>query len=98
MQVRDITNPFQLKTLLDWILAQVSNNTGVVTLAVGTTTTIVQHGKVNPSSVISLTAQTANAAATQSTIWVTPGNKQFTITHANTATTDRRFGYAITGV
>jgi len=98
MQVRDITNPFQLKSLLDWIVRQLANNTGAVTLATGTTTTTVQHGKCVPNSVITLTAQTANAAATQNTIWVTPGNGSFVITHANLATTNRTFGYSIFGV
>lgn len=98
MQVRDITNPAQLRSLLDWVLRQVSDNTGVVTIANNTTQTVVQHGKVTPNSVVTLSALTANAALMQSTVWVTAANGSFTINHSSSAAADRKFAYSIFGV
>lgn len=96
MYIRDITNTAQLKTFLDWIYRQVANNTGTVTLSANATQTVVQAPKCTTSSVVILSAQTANARAVQ---WnYIAGNGSFTIQHATAATTDRRFGYMIVGV
>ena len=72
-----------------------SNAVGSVTLAESTTTTVVTDPRVGTDSVISLMPTTANAAAEAPHIAVDAGT--FTITHANAATTDRTFSYAVQG-
>lgn len=94
---RDVTNPQQLKVALDQLVKQF-DNTGTVTLTLSSATTVVQNGKVNPSSVVVLTPRTANAAAALATTYVVPANGSFTITHANSTTASRTFGYVIHGV
>lgn len=71
---------------------------GTVTLAAGATSTTLTDVNLTAASVISLTPTTANAAAAIATTFigaVVIGGA--TITHANNATVDRIFKYAVTG-
>lgn len=74
-------------------------NTGVVTLAAGTASTVVQDDRVGEHSFIGLMARTANAAAEAASgnLYVLSGKKTFTIAHTNNAQTDRTFTYNISG-
>jgi hypothetical protein len=76
-----------------------SNAVGVVTLTDGATTTTVNTDNCAAGSGVSLTPNTAHAAAEigNGTIYVTAANRSFVITHANNAQTDRTFTYAIQG-
>ena len=75
-----------------------SNAVGEVTLTASTTTTTVTSDTCGDESVILLSPRTANAAAALATTYVSAvGNGTFTLTHANNAQTDRRFGYAAIG-
>jgi len=71
-----------------------AKRTGKVTLTASATTTTVLDSRVGYSSVIVLTPLTANAAAENPYISnITNGN--FTITHSNTAATDKDFNYVV---
>lgn len=70
---------------------------GSVTLAAGTTTTTVTDARVSVNSIVMFSPRTANAAAAKSTMLISVTDGAFTITHANTATTDRTFDYALLG-
>lgn len=81
-----------------------SNAVGLVTLTANVTSTTFNatfDPNINADAHIFLTARTANAAAAVATTYATitrvAGINTVTITHANTATTDRTFGYAILG-
>lgn len=75
-----------------------NNATGSLTLTAGATTTTVTAANCGAESAIVLSPKTANAAAAVGTTYissVTSGS--FVVTHANAATTDRSFFYAISG-
>ena len=77
-----------------------SNATGTLTLAAGATTTTVAAVNCGAGSIVFLMPQTANAAAAAATTYVQPGNVsagQFTVSHANAASTDRTFGFVCLG-
>lgn len=85
----------QLAGVINSIMDGKTNNTGEVTLTENVTTTVVSNMIVSPDSSIFLTATTSNAAA--ETPYIVAGDEQFTITHANAATTDRTFNYMVAG-
>lgn len=77
-----------------------SNSVGTVTLTVSAATTTVTDSNCSSGSVPILVPTTANAAAEvgNGTMYVSAvANGSFTITHANSATTDRTFKYALHG-
>lgn len=88
---------------LQQLAAGRSNAIGTVTLATGAATTVVaptQSGMISPSSNIHLMPTTANAAAevASGNLYISAVAKDtFTITHTNSATTGRTFGYSVHG-
>ena len=85
-----------LKELADGRVNSVSS----VTLTASSATTVVTDPRVGPNSSIFFEPQTANAATEQAAggMYVSSkGDQTFTVTHANNAQTDRRFGYAVLG-
>ena len=75
---------------------------GEVTLTALAASTAVTDIRVSPQSVILWHPRTANAAAelAAGTMYITDANMangSFTITHANAASTDRSFRYAVIG-
>lgn len=83
------------------LIAGRSNSTGRVTLTAGATSTTIGGANVNEDAEIFLIPRTANAAAALATTYATisriSGVPTVTITHANTGTTDRTFGYDVRG-
>lgn len=75
------------------------NATGSFTLTAGATSTVVSDRRCGTGSVVLITPTTANAAGAVATTYIpsTTVKNQFTVTHANTGTTDRTFNYAILG-
>ena len=76
------------------------NTTGNVTLATGSATTTVSHINFGKDSVQVLTPLHANAATevANGTMYVSARQQgSFTITHANSATTNRTFAYSFDG-
>lgn len=73
------------------------NSVGDVTLATGTTTTVVANYFAHSGSKILFMPTTANAAAALATTYAAGGTNGFTITHASATTTDRTFGYVLLG-
>lgn len=68
------------------------------TLTPGATTTVVNHPNCSLACQPQFSARTANAAAAFATTYISAINQgSFTVTHANAGTTDRRFGYTVTG-
>lgn len=85
---------------LQQLAAGRSNAVGSVTLATGSTTTVVPASNCASGSTPFLTPASADAASElgNGTMYVsTVANGSFTITHANSATTGRTFLYAILG-
>lgn len=75
-----------------------ANNAGTFTLAAGVTTTVVEDNAFESSMVPVWSPTTANAAAAMTNVYVSARDKgSFTLTHANTATTDRTFIYTRQG-
>ena len=73
-----------------------SNAAGEFTLTAGATTTVVTAKNCGPDSRVVWAPKTANAAAALATMYHSAsGIGAFTITHANTGTTDRTFSYRI---
>ena len=76
------------------------NCTGELTLAFAQTSTTVSDPRAGTESVILLVPLTASAAAEQAAggLYLSArANGGFVVSHADTAQTDRRFGYAIIG-
>jgi hypothetical protein len=74
------------------------NAGGSLTLAHGATSTTVVAPNCGAASAVLLTAKTANAAAALATTYVSAvANGSFTLAHANSAQTDRIFGFACLG-
>ena len=98
---RDVTAHLRLivnglKELADGRINSVSE----VTLTASATSTAVTDTRVGPDSSIHFEPRTANGAAELAAggMYVSAkGDQTFTITHANNAQTDRKFGYAILG-
>jgi len=100
--VPGITEPDLKKIILaiQQLAAGRSNAIGTVTLATGSTTTVVSDNNCAVGTVPLFTPVTANAAteAGNGTMYVSAvTNGTFTITHANSATTGRTFLYALQG-
>lgn len=74
-----------------------SNAHGTFTLTAGVTSTVVTNANCAAASCVKITPTTANAAAALATTYITAANGSFTVTHANSAQTDRTFTYAIQG-
>lgn len=79
-----------------------SNAFGTFTIAINVATTTVTAHNVGPGSCISLMPVTASAATAigAGTAYILAANVtkgQFVVTHANSATADRTFRYAIQG-
>jgi len=75
-----------------------SNATSTVTLTAGATTTTVTADNCAEGSQVFLFPKTANAAGAVATTYISAVvNGGFTITHANTGTTDRIFGFVCLG-
>lgn len=86
---------YLLTETVNLILRGRANNTGTFTLDAGTGSTTVVDPAFESSMVPLLIPTTANAAGALSGLYVSARDKgSFTLTHANTGTTDRTFLYA----
>jgi hypothetical protein len=75
-----------------------SRNRGTLTLTANVTSTDVKDARFQSSQSVVLCPMTANAATAVATTYVSARTTgQFTLTHANTATTDRTFEYIFVG-
>ena len=91
-------DPFRFAQALNELFQGRSNAVGTCTLTAGATTTVVSAENCGDESQVFLFPKTANAAGALATTYITSiGNGTFTITHANTGTTDRIFAYAAIG-
>ena len=85
-----------IRQLATAININADGQTGTVTLTANSASTTLTDHRITPSSVIGLMPTTANAATAIATTYIgTSVNESATITHANTATTDRIFKYSI---
>ncbi len=92
--VVDERHRFVIATAVNELLKGRANNTGTVTLKAGVTTTLVEDNLFNSDMVPMLMPMTANAAAALATTYLSARSKgSFTLTHANSGTTDRTFLY-----
>lgn len=76
------------------------NCTGTVTLRANNVTTTVAAPTVAPGTIVTLSPQTAHAAAAQATTYIKASDVtqgQFIITHANDAQVDKTFGWTAIG-
>lgn len=92
--------PFrEVAEVVNSILNGKINSYGSVTLTDNAASTTVAAPYCSGESVVSLMPTTANAAAEigNGTMYVTPDNGEFVITHANNAQTDRTFGFVVLG-
>lgn len=93
-----------LNSVLNGIMLGRTNNTGTVTLTANATTTVVtlSAGQLGPYTQVIFTPNTVNAATEfgAGKLYVSlidADNFQFTITHSNTADTDKIFQYVLVG-
>lgn len=91
-------DPAKFAVAIQQLYSGRSYSTGSVTLAAGATSTVVSAINCAPQSAVFLSPKTANAAAAIATTFISSVGKQtFTITHANSAQTDRSFFYDCRG-
>lgn len=91
-------NPLLVAETLNEVIKGRQNNHGSVTLDANVTSTDIVDTRIKLSMRVFLSPKTANAAAALTNVYVsavTDGG--FTITHANTATTNRTFEYVFVG-
>ena len=94
----------QVTGVINGLLAGKSNNTGIVTLAASsaTTTVTLSDGRMGPTTLVILIPLTASAATEfgAGSLYLSgrdPANNTFTLTHVNSATADRKFGFVLVG-
>ena len=90
-------DPSRLASTIRQLSEGRSNATGTCTLTANVTSTLVTAPNCSTSSVVFLAPTTTNAAAAVGTTFYAAANGSFTLTHANTATTNRVFGYVCLG-
>jgi hypothetical protein len=89
-------SPQQQALVTNQTLLGKTNNTLAVALRAGFTTTVVADPRIDSTSVFVFDPRTANARAALFSAYVSAvANGTMTITHTNTATTDRNFIVAI---
>lgn len=95
---------FMMSHVVNGLMHGRSNNTGFITLKSGsaTTTVTLPSGSIGPSTFVLLCPLTASAATEYGagSIYLSardPLNNTFTLTHVNSGTTDRRFGFILVG-
>lgn len=74
-----------------------NNATGTFTLTASATTTTVDAPSCTVDSVVLPFATTAHAANDFGLMWITAGNAQFTVNHANNSRNDRTFAFVVMG-
>jgi hypothetical protein len=92
----------QVNRFINSFLMGKTNNTSSFTLTANSATTTLTFaaGQLGQDTVITWAPTTANAAAAMANLYVSGRNvtsRTLTLTHANTATTDRTFSYVLTG-
>lgn len=74
------------------------NAVTTVTLAANVTTTTLTDSRIGANSYLGFSPRSANAAVATGNLWVSAKTKgSATLTHANTATTDRTFDVLVIG-
>lgn len=94
------TDPKKVIRSLHELASGRSNAVGTVTLTASASSTTVIDQNCSSDSQISLTPQTADAAAALATLYIpaaTVANGSFVIQHANNSQVDRTFTYGISG-
>lgn len=93
--LRNPNDPRQIQEIVNNIVKQFDNY-GFFTLRNGQTTTVINNGKINSGSLV--TIHPLNQAAKASSAYTSAiADNQCTVTHENAAT-ERKFGYVIYGV
>lgn len=87
----------ELAASINSIIDGKRNSSGTFTLTAGATSTVVTNERCSTDSKVLFSPRTSNAAGAVAATYVTVANGSFTVTHANTGTTDRTFAYDITG-
>jgi hypothetical protein len=98
MKPASISTPYaELVRMFNALLRGRTNNTGSVTLEAGTTSTVIFDPRITASSVITLSPGTGDAAGAVATTSIVCSTGQATISHSNSGSTVRTFGYVING-
>lgn len=88
----------QIATTTNELLKGRANNVGEVTLTENVTTTTISDIRIKQTMTAVLIPRTANAAAAMTNVYIsTVADGSITLTHSNTATTDRTFDYVLHG-
>lgn len=91
-------DPAKLALAIQQLYAGRTNAAGSITLAAGATSTVVSADNCAAQCAVFLFPKTAHAAAALATTFISSVGKQtFTITHANSAQTDRSFFWVALG-
>lgn len=90
------TDPMRLANAIRQLAEGRSNAVGTLTLTPSATSTTVKATNCAPTSIVLLTAQTANAA-TATGVYVIAGKGEFTVHHNSSAAIDRTFGFETRG-
>lgn len=88
----------RLATAVNALIAGKADVVGTFTLAAGGTSTVVADNKFEGNMAVLWVPLTANAAGAIGGLYLSARQQgQFTLTHANTASTDRTFAYVRLG-
>jgi len=84
--------------IVQWTRKGKLNNVGEVTLTANSATTTLEDDLIGPDSMISLMSMHADAAGALSGLYFgLPVKGSVVINHANTASTNKKFRYSVTG-
>lgn len=88
----------EIAAILQWTRKGKLNNVGEVTLTANDTSTTLTDALIGPDSMIALMPMHADATGALGGLYFsTPTNGSVVINHANTASTNKKFRYTVTG-
>jgi hypothetical protein len=88
----------QVASTVNEMLKGRANNVGSVTLMQSSTTTTISDIRIKQTMTAVLIPRTANAAAALANVYISAvADGSITLTHSNTASTDRTFDYVLHG-
>lgn len=98
MSILVLPGSSQAERTINELLKGRANNVGEVTLTANATTTTISDIRIKQTMTAVLIPRTANAAAAMTNVYISAvADGSITLTHANTATTDRTFDYVLHG-
>lgn len=98
MSILVLPGDSQAERTINELLKGRANNVGEVTLTANVTTSTISDVRIKQTMTAVLIPRTANAAGAMTNVYISAvADGSITLTHSNTASTDRTFDYVLHG-